>query len=90
MGEFICYYLPQSVELRDLKLCMLGTHQLRNAMTAACAALCLRDQGEAYSMLFFVLFEQYFIVDLQVFHAKSGVFLYAVFDCPDRERDWVM
>ncbi|CAK9176968.1 unnamed protein product [Ilex paraguariensis] len=33
------------IELFDVKLCMLGTHQLQNAATATCAALCLRDQG---------------------------------------------
>ncbi|MBA0657314.1 hypothetical protein Goklo_009608 [Gossypium klotzschianum] len=34
-----------SIELRDLNLSMLGTHQLQNAVTATCAALCLRNQG---------------------------------------------
>ncbi|KAF6172997.1 hypothetical protein GIB67_006373 [Kingdonia uniflora] len=33
------------IELNDVKLCMLGTHQLQNAVTATCASLCLRDQG---------------------------------------------
>ncbi|KAJ4950826.1 hypothetical protein NE237_027658 [Protea cynaroides] len=33
------------VELLDVKLCMLGHHQLQNAVTATCTALCLRDQG---------------------------------------------
>ncbi|XP_057950471.1 dihydrofolate synthetase isoform X3 [Malania oleifera] len=34
-----------SIELYDVKLRMLGAHQLQNAATATCAALCLRDQG---------------------------------------------
>ncbi|XP_022764203.1 dihydrofolate synthetase-like isoform X2 [Durio zibethinus] len=34
-----------SIELCDLNLSMLGTHQLQNAVTAACTALCLRNQG---------------------------------------------
>ncbi|XP_004308011.1 PREDICTED: probable dihydrofolate synthetase [Fragaria vesca subsp. vesca] len=34
-----------SVELLDLKLYMLGCHQLQNAATATCAALCLRNLG---------------------------------------------
>ncbi|XP_041015251.1 dihydrofolate synthetase isoform X2 [Juglans microcarpa x Juglans regia] len=33
------------IELLDVKLCMLGNHQLKNAATAACAALCLRNLG---------------------------------------------
>ncbi|EEF48993.1 tetrahydrofolylpolyglutamate synthase, putative [Ricinus communis] len=33
------------IELSDLEMRMLGSHQLQNAATAACAALCLRDQG---------------------------------------------
>lgn len=33
------------LELRDVKLLMLGSHQLKNAVTATCAALCLRNQG---------------------------------------------
>ncbi|KAB1204980.1 Folylpolyglutamate synthase [Morella rubra] len=33
------------IELLDLKLCMLGNHQLQNAAMATCAALCLRDLG---------------------------------------------
>ncbi|KAI9161448.1 hypothetical protein LWI28_017580 [Acer negundo] len=36
---------PMSIELLDVKLCMIGRHQLQNAVTAACTALCLRDQG---------------------------------------------
>ncbi|XP_021277917.1 dihydrofolate synthetase [Herrania umbratica] len=36
---------PLSIELCDLNLSMLGTHQLQNAVTAACTALCLRNQG---------------------------------------------
>ncbi|XP_073315465.1 dihydrofolate synthetase isoform X3 [Primulina huaijiensis] len=37
------------VELFDVKLRLLGSHQLQNAATATCAALCLRDQGWALS-----------------------------------------
>ncbi|KAM1232240.1 hypothetical protein ACFX13_042821 [Malus domestica] len=33
------------IELLDVKLYMLGTHQLQNAATATCAALCLRNLG---------------------------------------------
>ncbi|XP_052205466.1 dihydrofolate synthetase isoform X2 [Diospyros lotus] len=33
------------IELFDVKLSMLGSHQLQNAATATCAALCLRYQG---------------------------------------------
>ncbi|KAJ3701108.1 hypothetical protein LUZ61_004813 [Rhynchospora tenuis] len=33
------------IDLRGLKLQMLGNHQLRNAVMATCAALCLRNQG---------------------------------------------
>uniref|UniRef100_A0A2N9EAT3 Mur ligase central domain-containing protein n=1 Tax=Fagus sylvatica TaxID=28930 RepID=A0A2N9EAT3_FAGSY len=33
------------LELLDVKLCMLGSHQLQNAATASCAALCLRNLG---------------------------------------------
>ncbi|CAN8272822.1 unnamed protein product [Cochlearia groenlandica] len=33
------------VELVDVKLRMLGDHQLQNAVTATCVSLCLRDQG---------------------------------------------
>ncbi|XP_047959181.1 dihydrofolate synthetase isoform X2 [Salvia hispanica] len=35
----------QSIELFDLQLRLLGSHQLQNAVTATCAALCLREQG---------------------------------------------
>ncbi|KAF5947565.1 hypothetical protein HYC85_013522 [Camellia sinensis] len=35
----------QVIELFDVKLSMLGSHQLQNAATATCASLCLRDQG---------------------------------------------
>lgn len=34
-----------SIELCDLNLSMLGSHQLQNAVTATCTALCLRKQG---------------------------------------------
>ncbi|VFQ72671.1 unnamed protein product [Cuscuta campestris] len=37
--------LPLSVELFDVRLRMLGSHQLRNAVTAVCAALCLHNKG---------------------------------------------
>ncbi|KAL5727096.1 dihydrofolate synthase [Ranunculus cassubicifolius] len=33
------------IDLADVKLLMLGSHQLQNAVTAACASLCLRHQG---------------------------------------------
>ncbi|KAI8540455.1 hypothetical protein RHMOL_Rhmol09G0265000 [Rhododendron molle] len=33
------------IELFDVRLSMLGSHQLQNAATATCASLCLRDQG---------------------------------------------
>ncbi|XP_023908562.1 dihydrofolate synthetase isoform X1 [Quercus suber] len=33
------------LELLDVKLCMLGSHQLQNAATATCAALCLCNLG---------------------------------------------
>lgn len=33
------------IELLNVNLCMLGPHQLQNAATATCAALCLRHQG---------------------------------------------
>ena len=37
--------LLQSGEFFNVNLRMLGYHQLQNAITAACAVLCLRDQG---------------------------------------------
>ncbi|KAK9059159.1 hypothetical protein SSX86_021778 [Deinandra increscens subsp. villosa] len=37
--------LQLSIELYDVKLRLLGLHQLQNAATATCAALCLRSQG---------------------------------------------
>ncbi|KAG6429472.1 hypothetical protein SASPL_107523 [Salvia splendens] len=37
--------LHVSIELFDLQLRLLGSHQLQNAVTATCAALCLREQG---------------------------------------------
>lgn len=37
--------LMQFIELFDVRLSMLGPHQLQNAATATCASLCLRDQG---------------------------------------------
>ncbi|CAH2068865.1 unnamed protein product [Thlaspi arvense] len=42
------------IELLDVKLSMLGSHQLQNAATATCAALCLRDQGADSSSFFSV------------------------------------
>ncbi|XP_047259857.1 dihydrofolate synthetase-like [Capsicum annuum] len=35
-----------SIELLGVKLRMLGAHQLQNAVTATCAALCLNKQGK--------------------------------------------
>lgn len=37
--------LYKCIELFDLQLRLLGSHQLQNAVTATCAALCLREQG---------------------------------------------
>ncbi|KAK4487342.1 hypothetical protein RD792_006044 [Penstemon davidsonii] len=37
------------IELFDVKLRLLGSHQLQNAATATCAALCLRHQGWSLS-----------------------------------------
>ncbi|XP_019200196.1 PREDICTED: dihydrofolate synthetase isoform X2 [Ipomoea nil] len=37
--------LPLSIELFDVRIHMLGYHQLKNAATATCAALCLRNKG---------------------------------------------
>uniref|UniRef100_A0ACD5X2A2 Uncharacterized protein n=1 Tax=Avena sativa TaxID=4498 RepID=A0ACD5X2A2_AVESA len=37
--------MPLSMELHDVKLQMLGGHQLQNAVTASCTALCLRQLG---------------------------------------------
>ncbi|XP_057774259.1 dihydrofolate synthetase isoform X2 [Salvia miltiorrhiza] len=34
-----------SIELLNLQLRLLGSHQLQNAVTATCTALCLREQG---------------------------------------------
>ena len=49
-------FIMQFLELPDVKLCMLGSHQLQNAATATCAALCLRNLGEFLCVLMFVLF----------------------------------
>ncbi|KAM3309186.1 dihydrofolate synthetase-like [Capsicum chacoense] len=38
-----------SIELLGVKLRMLGAHQLQNAVTATCAALCLNKQGWSLS-----------------------------------------
>lgn len=35
----------QFIELFDVRMRLLGSHQLQNAATATCAALCLRNQG---------------------------------------------
>ncbi|KAK9122048.1 hypothetical protein Syun_019665 [Stephania yunnanensis] len=37
--------IPLFIELLDVRLHMLGKHQLQNAVTAACTSLCLRNQG---------------------------------------------
>ncbi|XP_028553423.1 dihydrofolate synthetase [Dendrobium catenatum] len=37
--------IPLFLDLPDVKLRMLGKHQLQNAVTATCAALCLRNEG---------------------------------------------
>lgn len=50
----------QFIELFDVKLQMLGIHQLQNAATATCVALCLRDKG--YNLYIYFLFE--FIFEL--------------------------
>ncbi|XP_038985065.1 dihydrofolate synthetase isoform X2 [Phoenix dactylifera] len=41
--------LQLSIDLPNVKLCMLGNHQRLNAVTATCTALCLRSQGWAIS-----------------------------------------
>ncbi|XP_020210552.1 dihydrofolate synthetase isoform X2 [Cajanus cajan] len=41
--------LKMSCELLDVKLLMLGDHQLQNATTATCVALCLRNLGWSIS-----------------------------------------
>ncbi|KAK8939276.1 Folylpolyglutamate synthase [Platanthera zijinensis] len=43
--EDMALVMDMFVDLRDVKLRMLGNHQLRNAVTATCAALCLRREG---------------------------------------------
>lgn len=45
----------QLIKLFDVKLQMLGIHQLQNAATATCVALCLREQG--YDLYIYCLFE---------------------------------
>ncbi|PWZ44403.1 hypothetical protein Zm00014a_018362 [Zea mays] len=37
--------VPLSIEMHDINLQLLGDHQRQNAVTAACAALCLCSQG---------------------------------------------
>ncbi|CAO2821265.1 unnamed protein product [Amaranthus hypochondriacus] len=37
--------IPLCIELSSVNLSMLGYHQLQNALTATCAALCLRNEG---------------------------------------------
>lgn len=42
---------------------MLGYHQLQNALTATCAALCLRNEGEDYPVyVLLLLFMHAFIM----------------------------
>ncbi|KAK9145593.1 hypothetical protein Sjap_005496 [Stephania japonica] len=38
--------LPLFIDLLDVRLHMLGKHQLQNAVTAACTSLCLRNQEQ--------------------------------------------
>ncbi|KAJ8747859.1 hypothetical protein K2173_013027 [Erythroxylum novogranatense] len=45
MERIFSWYGSTSIRLSDLKMHMLGSHQLQNASTAACMVLCLRDQG---------------------------------------------
>ncbi|PWA95404.1 folylpolyglutamate synthetase family protein [Artemisia annua] len=47
--------LRMAIELFDVKLRLLGLHQLQNAVTATCAALCLRDQGSSILIPVFAL-----------------------------------
>ncbi|XP_010671519.1 dihydrofolate synthetase isoform X2 [Beta vulgaris subsp. vulgaris] len=37
--------MPLYINLKDVNISMIGYHQLQNAVTATCAALCLRNQG---------------------------------------------
>ncbi|GAB2293975.1 hypothetical protein Dimus_028189 [Dionaea muscipula] len=41
--------IPLTVDLPDVKLLMLGNHQLQNAVTATCTASCLNHQGWSIS-----------------------------------------
>ncbi|KAI3425439.1 Mur_ligase_M domain-containing protein [Psidium guajava] len=41
--------LPLSINLLDVRMSMLGGHQLQNAAMATCTALCLRDMGRTIS-----------------------------------------
>lgn len=44
--QFCCEsVIYKAIELFDLQLRLLGSHQLQNAVTATCTALCLRAQG---------------------------------------------
>lgn len=60
--------LMQFIELFDVRLSMLGSHQLQNAATATCASLCLRDQGEDLVFLYsFCVIQSYHVQSLS-FH----------------------
>lgn len=59
--------LMQFIELFDVRLSMLGSHQLQNAVTATCASLCLRDQGAE------LVYLNSFCV-IQSFHVQSFCF----------------
>lgn len=62
LSKLLCCYLSpktffhsiQFIHLPSLKLGMLGDHQLQNAVTATCTALCLRNQG--YCVPYFCLY----------------------------------
>ncbi|TVU48923.1 hypothetical protein EJB05_00208 [Eragrostis curvula] len=43
IGINISNGMPLSIELKDIKLQLLGDHQRQNAVTASCTALCLRN-----------------------------------------------
>lgn len=40
--------LLQFITVPNVNLHLIGAHQLQNAVTATCTALCLRDQGEFF------------------------------------------
>lgn len=73
----VFYLFMQSCELINVKLHMLGSHQLQNAATATCVALCLRRLGQTFLcsahkigpfLLFYFLFKLcvYFFSTLNV------------------------